>query len=94
MIQYFQRGGLKMEKIRRYIIASKTTEGRVLIAMILIFEALAGSLFKQINAVDFMGTSIFGMVAGMSFIFPILIVSVVLTKVCKNVIEEKPDPTY
>ncbi|MCY8810704.1 hypothetical protein P8907_19990 [Bacillus atrophaeus] len=83
-----------MERIKQTVPNSlKTTEGRVLIAKILIFERLAGSLFKQINSVDFMGTSIFGMVSGISFISPILIVSVVLTKVCKNIIE-KPDPTY
>lgn len=94
MVKYLTRGGLlNMNKIKRYILALKTTEGRVLITMLLIFEGLSGSLFSQFKAVNFTGASIFGVIAAMSVVFPTLLVSIVILKVSKNIIE-KPDPTY
>lgn len=91
----YLRGGVlnMMTMVKRYILALKTTEGRVLITMLLLFEGLSGSLFSQFKAVNFAGASIIGAIIVMSIVFPTLLVSIVISKVCKNLIG-KPDPTY
>ncbi|ASB89203.1 hypothetical protein OZL92_17635 [Bacillus sonorensis] len=82
-----------MQKLKKYIAALITVEGRVLFTMFLLFNGLAGSIFKQAAAVDYAGASILGILAVWSFVIPLILLGIIISRGCKNIIERE-EPTF